>query len=91
MSAHAKLLKPQGVQPEPFELQVASTLLDLEAHVPELKADLSVLQITAAKQVNSLVLKCNAVDAVLFDEECFKRIFNKTRSSDDFDVAKQAR
>ncbi|KAI8905134.1 ribosomal protein S7e [Gorgonomyces haynaldii] len=45
-----KILKPQGVQPEPLELQLAQNLLDLEANVNELKG-LRGLQFTGAKEI----------------------------------------
>jgi small subunit ribosomal protein S7e len=47
----SKILKPAGSVPDELELQVAQNMLDLENSVPELKADLRVLQISSAKQV----------------------------------------
>jgi hypothetical protein len=47
----SKILKPAGSVPDELELQVARNMLDLENSVPELKADLRILQISAAKQV----------------------------------------
>ena len=49
MSARSKILKTK--EPEPLELQIASNLYDLEQSVPELKADLRLLQFTAAKEI----------------------------------------
>jgi small subunit ribosomal protein S7e len=53
----SKILKPAGSVPDELELQVAQNMLDLENSVPELKADLRVLQISSAKQVrfNNLI------------------------------------
>ncbi|KAI9317073.1 30S ribosomal protein S7e [Dichotomocladium elegans] len=52
MASH-KIVKLAGAQPtNEFELTVAQTLVDLENNVPELKADLRPLTITAAKEVD---------------------------------------
>lgn len=51
MSAAAKILKPVGSVPDALELAVAQNIIDLENNIPDLKADLRPIQITAAKQV----------------------------------------
>ncbi|KAI9008923.1 40S ribosomal protein S7 [Phycomyces nitens] len=51
MASH-KIAKLSGASPaDEFELSVAQALLDLQNNVPELKKDLSGLQITGAKEV----------------------------------------
>ncbi|KAI8366682.1 30S ribosomal protein S7e [Radiomyces spectabilis] len=51
MASH-KINKPAGAKPaDEFELSIAQALVDLENNVAELKKDLRVLQITAAKEV----------------------------------------
>ncbi|KAJ1508147.1 40S ribosomal protein [Coelomomyces lativittatus] len=51
MSLQHKILKPQGVKPNSVELNIAQNLLDLENSVSEIRADLRVLQIVGAKEV----------------------------------------
>jgi hypothetical protein len=51
MSAVSKIVKPLGQTPDFLELSLAQNLADLEANVPELKADLRGLQFSAAKEV----------------------------------------
>ena len=46
-----KIVKSKGRKPDELELQVSSALQDLESNVAELKADLRLLYITAAKEV----------------------------------------
>jgi small subunit ribosomal protein S7e len=50
VSARAKILKPQGVEPDQLELQVAQYMHDLQS-TQELKQDLQGLQFHAAKEV----------------------------------------
>ncbi|TPX49405.1 hypothetical protein SeLEV6574_g01495 [Synchytrium endobioticum] len=52
-TAASKILKPAGVEPDEIELQVAQNIADLEANVPELKAELRGLKITAAKEIDA--------------------------------------
>ncbi|KAI9320841.1 30S ribosomal protein S7e [Dichotomocladium elegans] len=52
MASH-KIVKVAGAQPTTeFELTVAQALVDLENNVPELKAEMRPLQITAAKEID---------------------------------------
>jgi hypothetical protein len=56
MSAESKIQKPAGSSPiDGTELQVAQALFDLENNVAELKKDLRVIKITAAKEVWTLL------------------------------------
>lgn len=49
MSAVSKVL---AAEPTELELQVAQAFVDLEAHSPELKADLRLLQFKSIKEVS---------------------------------------
>ncbi|GMM35309.1 ribosomal 40S subunit protein S7B [Saccharomycopsis crataegensis] len=49
MSAQAKILSSE---PTELELQVAQAFIDLEAHTPELKADLRLLQFKSIKEID---------------------------------------
>ncbi|TPX31319.1 hypothetical protein SmJEL517_g05346 [Synchytrium microbalum] len=49
----SKILKPVGVEPDELEMQVAQNIFDLEANVPELKADLRGLQVTSVKEIDA--------------------------------------
>merc|ERR1712070_416217 len=52
MFATKKIAKEKGAEPEPFELDVAQALCDLEANSSDLKAELRELYIVAAKEVD---------------------------------------
>jgi len=55
MSAQTKILRTANAPrttPDEIELQVAQAILDLETNVPDLKADLRPLQISAAREVD---------------------------------------
>jgi small subunit ribosomal protein S7e len=51
MFAHKKIMKEKGADPEPFEVDVAQALCDLEANSNDLKAELGELYIVSAKEV----------------------------------------
>ncbi|KXS19083.1 ribosomal protein S7e [Gonapodya prolifera JEL478] len=51
-SARSKIVKPAGVEPDELELEVARNVYELEQNVPDLRADLRVLQIVAAKELD---------------------------------------
>ncbi|KAJ3337031.1 40S ribosomal protein [Gonapodya sp. JEL0774] len=51
-SARAKIIKPVGVEPDELELEVARNVYELEQNVPELRADLRILQFNAAKELD---------------------------------------
>lgn len=50
MSAQSKILH---ANPTELELQVAQAFLDIEAHIPELKADLRPLQFKSIREVST--------------------------------------
>merc|ERR1712010_175147 len=50
--AAKKIIKEKGQDPEPFELDVAQALCDLEANSNDLKAELRELYIVSAKEVD---------------------------------------
>lgn len=52
MFAAKKIVKEKDAQPEPFEMDVAQALCDLEANSNDLKAELRELYIVAAKEVD---------------------------------------
>merc|ERR1711908_181130 len=52
MFASKKIIKAKGAEPEPFEVDVAQALCDLEANSNDLKAELRELYITSAKEVD---------------------------------------
>jgi len=52
MFAHKKIIKEKGADPEPFEVDVAQAICDLEANSNDLKAELRELYIVAAKEVD---------------------------------------
>ena len=52
MFASKKIVKEKGADPEPFELDVAQALCDLEANSNDLKAELRELYITHAQEVD---------------------------------------
>jgi len=52
MFAHKKIQKEKGGDPEPFEVDVAQAICDLEANSNDLKAELRELYIVAAKEVD---------------------------------------
>jgi len=52
MFASKKIIKAKGAEPEPFEIDVAQALCDLEANSNDLKAELRELYITSAKEVD---------------------------------------
>jgi small subunit ribosomal protein S7e len=55
MSSHHKILRTANAPttpPDEVEMSVAQALVDLENNVPELKADLRPLQISAAREVD---------------------------------------
>ena len=47
-----QIIKAKGAEPEPFEIDVAQALCDLEANSNDLKAELRELYITSAKEVD---------------------------------------
>lgn len=51
----SKIVKPAGTQPDELELSVAQALLDLESSVADLKKELRPLQISAAKEVSTMI------------------------------------
>ncbi|KAJ3341684.1 40S ribosomal protein [Gonapodya sp. JEL0774] len=51
-SARSKIIKPTGVEPDELELEVARNVYELEQNVPELRADLRILQFNAAKELD---------------------------------------
>merc|ERR1711907_792479 len=52
MFAQKKIVKEKGAEPEPFEVDVAQALCDLEANSNDLKAELRELHIVSAKEVD---------------------------------------
>jgi len=52
MFAHKKIVKEKGAEPEPFEVDVAQAICDLEANSNDLKAELRELYIVSAKEVD---------------------------------------
>ena len=52
MFAHKKIIKEKGAEPEPFEVDVAQAICDLEANSNDLKAELRELYIVSAKEVD---------------------------------------
>ena len=52
MFAAKKIVKEKDVPPEPFEMDVAQALCDLEANSNDLKAELRELYIVSAKEVD---------------------------------------
>merc|ERR1711965_529485 len=50
--AHRKIIKEKGVDPEPFEIDVAQAICDLEANSNDLKAELRELYIVSAREVD---------------------------------------
>ena len=50
--AHKKIIKEKGAEPEPFEVDVAQAICDLEANSNDLKAELRELYIVSAKEVD---------------------------------------
>merc|ERR1712127_275894 len=55
MFAHKKIVKEKGAGPEPFEVDVAQAICDLEANSNDLKAELRELYIVSAKIQSRLV------------------------------------
>jgi hypothetical protein len=52
MFAQKKIQKEKGAEPEPFEIDVAQAICDLEANSNDLKAELRELYIVSAKEVD---------------------------------------
>ena len=52
MFAQKKIVKEKGAEPEPFEIDVAQAICDLEANSNDLKAELRELYIVSAKEVD---------------------------------------
>ena len=52
MFAHKKIVKEKGAEPEPFEVDVAQAICDLEANSNDLKPELRELYIVSAKEVD---------------------------------------
>ena len=52
MFAHRKIIKEKGLDPEPFEVDVAQAICDLEANSNDLKAELRELYIVSAREVD---------------------------------------
>ena len=52
MFAQKKIVKEKGAEPEPFEVDVAQAICDLEANSNDLKAELRELYIVSAKEVD---------------------------------------
>ena len=50
--ASKKIVKEKGAEPEPFEVDVAQAICDLEANSNDLKAELRELYIVSAKEVD---------------------------------------
>merc|ERR1712032_520800 len=52
MFAHRKIIKEKGLDPEPFEVDVAQAICDLEANSNDLKSELRELYIVSAREVD---------------------------------------